>query len=188
MSISQSLSERIRSALGKIKNIRLIVFLGIAGMIIILLSELIPPAVKKTKNTQTAQSFSQNDYCGRLEKEIQLLLGKINGVGRVNVMLTVEGTEETVYAQQNKSSKSENGESSSQQDENSYIFIQESGDKEALVEKVINPAITGVVVVCDGGDNAKVRESIYNAVSVSLNVPANKIFVAELEKANKKQS
>lgn len=180
MSFITKMSDSLKTALGKMKNIRLIVFLGIAGMIVILLSELITPADKKKEEHNKAVSFSQNEYCSRMERQVETLLGQINGVGKVNVMLTVEGTEEYIYAQQNKSSKSDNGDSSSQQDENSYIFIQKSGDKEALVEKVVNPPVTGVVVVCEGGDIAKVRESIYSAVSVSLNVPANKIFVAKL--------
>ena len=42
--------------------------------------------------------------------------------------------------------------------------------------------MTGVVVVCDGGNSSSVREQIYEAVSVVLNVPSNRIFVASTEK------
>ncbi len=169
----------IKNKLLSAKGSKLIVILGFIGMTLILISEFVPE--KSDKKIKEKEMYKTSDYSSYTERQIEMMLSKIDGVGKVNVTLMVSGTEEYIYAQQNKSNISQNGESNSSQNENSYIFVQKNGDKEALVQKVINPAISGVVVVCEGGGNSVVRESVYKAVSVSLNIASNKIYVTKLE-------
>ncbi len=171
--------KEIKNKLWSAKGSKWIVILGFIGMILILISEFIPEKTDKKSNEK--ELYKVSDYSSSMEKQIENMLSKIDGVGKVNVTLMVSGTEEYIYAQENKSNISKNGESNSSQNENSYIFIQKNGDKEALVQKVINPVISGVVIVCEGGGNSVVRESVYKAVSVSLNIASNKIYVTKLE-------
>ena len=112
-------------------------------------------------------------YADETEKRLCETLTEIEGVGKAKVMLTVTSTEEYVYAESVKSGTS--------QTENSYVIIDKGSQKEALVKKINNPAISGVVIVCEGGDDPKVCERIYNAVSTALNIPTNKIYVAEMK-------
>ena len=112
-------------------------------------------------------------YADETEKRLCETLTEIEGVGKAKVMLTVTSTEEYVYAESVKSGAS--------QTENSYVIIDKGSQKEALVKKINNPAISGVVIVCEGGDDPKVCERIYNAVSTALNIPTNKIYVAEMK-------
>ena len=48
-----------------------------------------------------------------------------------------------------------------------------------MLLKVIEPNIRGVAIVCDGGENAAVRENIINAVSAVLDIKTNKISVSK---------
>ena len=56
-----------------------------------------------------------------------------------------------------------------------------SGGEEALLTKQLQPDILGVVVVCDGGSNSDVQESVVNAVSTALGLPTNRISVNEMQ-------
>lgn len=174
--IKARLFTNIKKRLAGLKNVRLLVVLGFAGMILILLSEFLPE--KNKAENREGSDYSVSEYADQMERQVEEILGKIEGVGKVSVMLTVEGTEEYIYAQESKESISSGAENSSQQLESKYIFVQKNGDKDALVKKVINPRISGVVVVCEGGDDSSTREKIYNAVSVSLGIASNRIYVA----------
>ncbi len=112
-------------------------------------------------------------YADETEKRLCETLMEIEGVGKAKVMLTITSTEEYVYAESVKIGAS--------QSENSYVIIDKGSQKEALVKKINNPAISGVVIVCEGGDDPKVCERIYNAASTALNIPTNKIYVAEMK-------
>lgn len=177
--ILKDLKDKIKRKTSGIKDLKKLVLLGTAGMMLILLSAFIPDNKKEKKQEE---KYQVSDYAEYLERQVEHILGEIDGVGNVSVMLTVSGTEEYVYAQENRESLSSGSDSSSSQNENNYIFEQKDGDKTALVRKVINPDVSGVVVVCDGGNSSSVREKIYEAVSVALGVPANRIFVASANK------
>ena len=96
-------------------------------------------------------------------------------------MLTVESTEEYVYAEEVKQSKTGNVDNKSQQNENKLVLIEQNGQKEALVQQIKKPTVSGVVVVCEGGGNAAVCESIYKTVSTALGIPISNIYVAKIK-------
>ncbi len=169
-----------KNKLSGIKNIKMLLILGFAGILLIFLSELISPDKNKKHEEKNKTTISK--YEAYMESQLEEILKKIEGVGKVNVLITFEGTEEYIYAYENKENISENGESKSSQTENKYIFVQKEGNKEALVKKVINPCVSGVLVVCEGGGISSVKEKVYNAVSVSLGIPINRIYVDTLKK------
>ncbi len=97
----------------------------------------------------------------------------VNGEITASSSVNDKATGEYVYAQNSKresdpDSVSESGE---------YVIIGGNGDKKALVRKVDNPEIMGVVVVCEGGESNVVKEKVYNAVSAAFGIPSQKIFV-----------
>ena len=100
-------------------------------------------------------------------------LETIEGVGKANVMLTLTSTEEYVYAETIKQG--------SDKSENDYVIIDKGSQKEALLKKINNPVISGVVIVCEGGDDPRICERIYKAVSTALDISTGKIYVAEMK-------
>lgn len=166
---------QIKKYLDKIKSIRLLVILGFAGMILILLSEILP-ADKTDKSKKDINSAETSDFSAATELRLEKILSRIDGVGNVSVMVSVEGTEEYVFAQEIKES---NSEGNSSQSENNFVLVQKDGDKEALIRKTVNPQIKGVVVVCDGGESNTVKEKVYKAVSVALDLKSDKIYVTK---------
>ena len=56
-----------------------------------------------------------------------------------------------------------------------------SAGNEALIEKTLQPAVQGVVVVCQGAEDVKVVSNITNAVSVVLDIPTNRVCVIKMK-------
>lgn len=147
---------------------------GLMMIILILVSDFKEDDRKSSDADVKGISFTSAElYADDTEKRLCETITEIEGVGKAKVMLTITSTEEYVYAESVKSGTS--------QSENSYVIIDKGSQKEALVKKINNPAISGVVIVCEGGDDPKVCERIYNAVSTALNIPTNKIYVAEMK-------
>lgn len=169
------MNEKISGFL-KGRGVKIIVILGLAGMALILFSDIFSgrsnTAQKETTDNMTVEQYES--YVAEMEKRLESTLEKINGVGNADVMITAAGSGEYVYA---KDEKTETDSDSVSKDEQ-YVIIGGSGDKKALVRKVDNPEIMGVIVVCEGGDSNVVKEKVYSAVSAAFNIPSQKIFVA----------
>lgn len=126
---------------------RIIVFCGIAGMLLILLS-----TFSGLDGDNTADSnYSVNEYKISLQQELQEILYKIDGVGEVEVLLTIENSVEGVYLENNSTKTKE-----------------------------IEPVIRGVVIACQGGDDPVVIERVFSAVTKALNVSSAKVCVTKL--------
>ena len=149
---------------------------GILAIVLILVSDLSDGDREKSAEAEenTPAAFGYSDiYADSMDSRLCELLTSIEGVGKAQVMLTVDSTEEYVYAETKKVGTS--------QAENSYVIIDKGSQKEALVKKVNNPSIKGVVIVCEGGDDPRICEKIYKAVSTALDIPTSRIYVAEMK-------
>ena len=171
----QKYIDILKEKIGKEKLLKIALISGVVGMIIILVSDFMP--IDKTENKKS-EYVNISSYKEETEKEIEDILTKIQGVGRVKVMITFSGTEEYIFAEEIKASKSDKF---SSQMQNEFVLIEKNGEKEALVSKVNNPEISGVVIVCDGGDSDKVCESVYRTVSTVLGIPTKNIYVTKLK-------
>ena len=110
-----------------------------------------------------------------MEIQLKRILERIDGVGKSEIMVTVGATEEYVYAQEGKTQTGEKNTS----EESQYVIIGSGGGKQALLKKIVSPEISGVVIICEGGDSSIVKERVYNAVSAVFNIPSQRIFVTK---------
>ncbi|MBE6861284.1 MAG: hypothetical protein E7497_00075 [Ruminococcus sp.] len=173
------IGELIRSLGSDKKALSAVMILGAAGLCLILISSLLPGVKEKeykTAESCTVTSMSE-DYCKETEKRLSEFLRKIEGVGEVEVYLTVSNEEEYVYATEGKSSESEN----KKEEEYQYVMVGGSGDKTALIETVKAPQISGAVIACSGCDSPVVQEMVYKAVSTALGIPTSRIYVTSLK-------
>lgn len=151
---------------------------GILAIALILISDLSGNGAEDKKSDGSSENVSADFvyadvYADSMDEKLCAILTSIEGVGKAQVMLTVSSTEEYVYAETKKVGTS--------QAENGYVIIDKSPQKEALVKKVNNPEIKGVVIVCEGGDDPRVCEKIYKAVSTALDISTSRIYVAEMK-------
>lgn len=170
------------------KKVRIIVAIGILGITLILLSELITPKNKaKQEVSSTSDSISMSKEM--LEEQVYDLITSIDGVGRAKVMVTLETSVEYVYAKEAKTDTDvtrdiSNGKSTktTQKDksEETYIFVDGSDGKQALLTTEKAPRVKGVVVVCEGGDDKLVQSRIIDAVTTAFDIGANRVCVTKM--------
>lgn len=162
------------------KAVTAVTLLGAAGLLLIMISSFLPESdeeqtVSSSESEQTV--FSSESYCSETERRLEEFLKNIEGVGEVQVYITVSSEEEYVYATEGRSSISEN----KKEEEKSYVMIGGGSDKTALVETVKSPEISGAVIACSGCDSPVIQEKIYKAVSTALGIPTGKIYVTKLK-------
>lgn len=176
----KSLKKKIKDFCVKQNRTKLIVILGICGIVMIMLSEIIPTDNdKKTEVSISKDPVTEDtyEYKKQIETELSQILGEIKGVGEIQVMVTIEGTTEYVYAEELDTDTDKDGDKTSEQYKNQIVMKEENGKKDALVRKIIKPQISGVVIVCQGGGDASLNERVLRAASTALNLPSSKICV-----------
>lgn len=177
-----SLGKRLK----KDKKILLLLAAGILGMLLLLASELFP-AEEKDGGEEAADAGQVADdrqsYISQTEQKLEDIISSISGAGRTKVMVTLENSEESVWATQGSHSRENGGETdgNSYSEEEEYVLIQSSSSEEGgLLLKIIQPKIRGVAIVCDGGDNVYVREKITSTVASVLDISTAKISIAKM--------
>ncbi|CAM3963996.1 stage III sporulation protein AG [Paenibacillus alkaliterrae] len=121
-----------------------------------------------------------------LETRLKEILEKIVGVGTVDVLVTVDSTEETIFVRNTQESESVQDENdrnggrrhvTSITKDGQVVLYEVSGEQKPIITKTINPRIRGILIVAKGAENATVRRLIVNAVEKGFNVPVNRISV-----------
>ena len=136
--------------------------------------------------TSTSKQDSDRLYELRLEQRIRDVLKNVDGVGEVDVMLTLSASSEKVLRvdkERNRATTSETDSSGGtrQQAEESLrestVLAGGSGSGEPVIEKELAPEISGVVISAQGGGNASVQKEISEAMQALFGLPAHKIKV-----------
>ncbi len=162
------------------RKIWIIVLIGISGLALIFLSEIIPSGDSEDRNENSspvADTSYSSSFKRETERELKEIISKIDGVGEVSLMLTLDGTTEYVYAEDVDTETDENSDSKSDKYKNQVIIVDSDGNETALVKKIIEPKVKGVVIVCSGGGNTEIKERVIKAVSSALNISTNNICV-----------
>lgn len=169
------------------RGIKIIVIIGLAGMALLLLSQLLGGGESKSGTASPVKTQDNSAYQQQAEKKLTEILSGIQGVGKLSVMVTLESSTEYVYAQEQKSSRDKSEEykdgttaksGSTEEIENKYILVDgQSGNQDALVKTIIEPKIRGVLVVCDGADSAAVQRRILEAIAKVCGINSSKICV-----------
>ena len=170
------LSEKLK----KDKKLLLTVAAGILGIVFIVISEFIPKSSYKKAETGEQNKNSVSSYEETLEKRLESIISSVDGAGRVQVMVTLDTSEQTQYAKDEKEN-SKSGEKKSY--EKKFVLTDDDG---GVVLKTTEPEVRGVIVVCDGGDNAAVKNGITSAVRAALSVDSNKITVLKMKNSEAK--
>ena len=189
--LTDSKSKKIHEFLLKDKSKKIIICIGILGIALIFISELFKTnnAKKVTASTSSTASSSTYEYVAQLENNLKELISSIKGAGNTRVMVTLENSEETVYATEEKKNKEatedkSDGQLSKKREsddcEKKYITVRDAdGTERALSVTQIQPTVKGVVVVCDGGDIPEVQQKITDAIKTALNITSKRVYVTK---------
>ena len=162
----------------KIKSLkhkeRYIVIACVLGVALILLSELVPSS--STKKADDGMDYQE--YIVSLEQKTQDIISSIDGVGKCKVMITLCETDESFYA----SNIEENTDSGHISKKNEYVFYEDNNNDSPVLIKQTFPKVMGVAVVCQGVDNAFVKERVISAVSSLFGISSAKISVTKISR------
>lgn len=176
------------------KKVKWVVFLGLAGILLILLSELVPQKSAQPPQDAVSVLVDNEEFCKKTEEKIYRLVSSIQGVGDVKVWVTLESGVEYVYLQEQvrntdlTTDYNDGNVKTLREKDNSeqkYILVNKNGEEQPLVQKQLEPTIQGVVVVCEGAGSAQVNEQVVNAVTCALGISSNRVYVAQLTDPSK---
>lgn len=188
---SGKMTDTIKQVFQKISEkenrIKLIIILAAAALLCLLLSDSSCTAEKPV--SEKTASFDTDAYVSSLENRIENIVSSIYGAGKVRVLVTLQNSEEYIYAtnSRNNLDTSESYDSSgrknsdeSSDNEESVMTIDGENGKEALIRTVISPTVEGVVIVCQGAEKEDVRARIIEAVTTALGISSRRVCVTIL--------
>lgn len=175
----KGLSEAARKLVGKYK---FVVIIAAAGIFLMLIPSFTGDP-QKTADAVLLDHFDLQDYESKLEQ----ILGLCRNVGRVRVMLTLDSTMESVYAQEKRNNTTRSGTGDvlgdvrSDSESSLSIVSGGSGVTQPVTIKQIYPRFSGALVVCDGADMATVRLEVVQAVASLTGLSSTKITIIKMK-------
>lgn len=139
-----------------------LLLLAAAGILLLLLGSGQTAATSSTGDAQEAAARAEA-YRTALSEELTALCSKVKGAGRVDLVLTLAGGEEAVYACD-----------SSGEGRSDYVL---SGGEGLLLYRK-NPTVLGVGVVCEGGGDPAVCRELTALLSATLGIGSNRIYIS----------
>lgn len=179
-----------------------LIIIFVAGILIILLS--IPGIFQSKKDTgdktqdnlkvvqkdTNTTSYESNTYIAEMEKKFKSILSKVSGIGKVEVMITLKASQEQVPLKDNPSTQESVNEvdgeggsrtnSSVTREESTVLVADENGNSVPYILQELEPEVEGIVVIAEGGDDAKIKMDIIEAAQVLFDVPAHKVKVMKM--------
>lgn len=129
------------------KAVKIIIIAGVIGIALIFISSYF-----EADKGKLDESFDDTQKYGQsLELSLEEIVRKIQGVGEVDILLTMENSSENVYLSE-KDTKT----------------------------KEIQPTVRGVVVVCDGAEDPVVCGRVMSAVTKALDITSTKVCITKL--------
>lgn len=165
----------------------IIAVLGVLGLAIIFISSFLPSDNSPKQVEQPVEEVSDEDYKKSLEAELENILSSIEGAGNVKVMVTLDCMGEDVFAvDRSESTNAETSDGSADRtqrsEQNEYVIIRsKDGSEQAVIKKKRMPEVRGVLIVCEGGGSAVVRERVTAAAAGALGVAVSKVAVEEMK-------
>lgn len=162
----------------------------LAGLLLLVLT--IPTDSNKKQESgvkEVSYEQEEEDYGKALESQLEEILSKVDGVGKIKVMITLKNSKEQVINkdtsyQSNRTYEETDGEKNEnevvEQGEET-ILVQMDGNQIPYVVKEYSPTVEGVLIITQGGDDPNIKAALIEASTVLLNVPSHKVSVLKME-------
>lgn len=113
-----------------------------------------------------------------LQQELEEILSRVEGAGKVRLLLTVATGEQIHYQTDEDTAQ---GTDSADLRRETVLITGASREQTGLVRRVDPPAYQGAVVVSQGADRATVRLALVEAVKTATGLTADKISVLKMK-------
>lgn len=143
---------------------------------------------KETTNIVEHVQENASDYASELEGKLEKILSRVEGAGKVMVLVTFKDSGELIVKSDISESTKTDGVTADGQligekkIEEKVIFGKESdGSLSPYITKTVYPEISGVLVLAQGASDTGVMVRLTEAVSAVLGIEINKIKVMKME-------
>ncbi|MFI3171605.1 MAG: stage III sporulation protein AG [Eubacteriales bacterium] len=153
--------------------------LGIAFLVgILLLVISLPTSTSEEVQVNMVEEDSASssyglDYKSEMEEDLTEILKQVEGVGEVQVMITLQTTTQKLVEKDQVTS--------TESIEETTIYGDTQNGQEPYVYQEIYPTVEGVVVAATGGDTAVVQKNITEAIQALFDVETHKIKIMKLK-------
>lgn len=139
---------------------------------------------------ETGQTTTATDERENLENQLKRILQQVEGVGMVDVAITLESTgsktvEKDTPDSSSSSEKSGGGESEKSENrsiQEETVYLEDAdGTKTPYVIKETMPEVRGVLVIAQGADDLSIVEEIKEAAMALFHLDAHKIKVMKMK-------
>lgn len=166
---------RLTKYAAKYKYLIVVIFVGFFLL-------LLPHGEKKgTEKKSATEAFDVEKF----EKRVEQALSECNGIGRCEVILSIESGPANIYEKDSKKSERENEGGvilESDSDTKPSILSEGSGKESPLVIKEVYPEFRGAMIICDGADNPSVRGAVTTSVMALTGLTTDKISIIKMKK------
>jgi len=122
-------------------------------------------------NSETA--YSETDYVTSLENKLSEVLSKVEGAGKVSVVINVESGMETVLAMKTTTTETTYGTETVE----TPILV----NGKTVVLKEMFPKVIGVLIVSEGASSISVMTKLQQATVSLLNINVNQIEILKMQ-------
>ena len=155
------LREKATAWICKYKYLLLVLLVGVGLM-------LIPSNSDKQDDRQPTTSV---DTQPSLSEELTAILSKIQGAGKVQVLLTVKAGEQIIYQVDPNGTDRED----------TVIVTDAERAQNGLIQQVIPATYRGAIILCQGADSPSVRLAVTEAVSSVTGLDSSRISVLKMK-------
>lgn len=151
------------------KKYKFVLLVVLVGIILMLL-----PVSSQTKETEENKSqIPQESFdLAAMEQRMEEVLGKIDGVGKLRLMLTLQNGTRLTLAEDTQRDQDRT-------QRETVTLNRGSGNQEIVITNRFYPVYQGAVVVCQGADSSAVRLAITETVQALTGLPSDRIRVAK---------
>lgn len=178
MNFGKDIGKKVTDFVKKYKYILLVLLIGLVLLML--------PSGKGEKDVQdipeqSIQHESETDYVTRTEERLEAILGKITGVGQVDVMLTLRRGSYTQYQSDNHSERTESTDSTRSDEDQKTVILSEGSAYDTLaVSTVEYPLFQGALIVCSGANSPSVKLDLICAVASLTGLSSDQITVVKM--------
>lgn len=153
-----------------LKRYKYVLAVILAGIFLMALPE------KKTEAPKTAQVPAAQEPS--LQESLSELLSHLEGAGKVKVLLTQSEGSKTLYQTDEDRSA---GETTTDRRIKTVLVTNSAREETGLIRQVNPPTYQGAIVLCQGGDNDRIRLAIVEAVANATGLTTDHITVLKMK-------
>lgn len=153
------------------KRYKFVLIVVLVGIVLMLL-----PTSGREKTEEITSTQGEDFNLEETEHRMEEMLEKINGVGKVRLMLTLQSGSRLTLAER---IQTEQMKEQSRIEREPLTLNRGSGTQEAVITNRFYPIYQGAVVVCQGADSSTVQLAVTESIQALTGLGADRIRVVK---------